>query len=158
MKTLIVYYSRTGTTRKVAELLREKLQGDVEELIDHKDRSGAVGWMMAGKDAMKKVKASIGDLKSDAAGYDLVVVGTPVWAGTMAAAVRTFMESYRGKLPKVAFFTTQGGAQRQRVFEDLKEIAGSEPVAELMLRTAAVKKGEHTGMIEEFIDTLQSKI
>jgi flavodoxin len=43
MKTLVVYYSRTGTTRKVAEAIAGILRCDIEEVVDTKKRSGILG-------------------------------------------------------------------------------------------------------------------
>ena len=54
MKTLVVFYSRTGTTKKVGENIAKILKCDSEEIFDTKDRMGVVGYMQAGKDAMFK--------------------------------------------------------------------------------------------------------
>ena len=53
MKTLIVYYSRTGLTKKIATHISETLKADIDEIIDTKKRSGAIGYMSGGRDAMK---------------------------------------------------------------------------------------------------------
>ncbi|MBE3088681.1 MAG: flavodoxin family protein, partial [Actinobacteria bacterium] len=42
---LVVYYSRTGTTRKVAEYITKQLGADMEEIIDMKKRSGIWGFL-----------------------------------------------------------------------------------------------------------------
>ena len=57
MKTLVVLYSRTGTTKKVGEEIAAALKADVEEIIDTKKRSGPIGYVQAGRDAMKKKKS-----------------------------------------------------------------------------------------------------
>ena len=44
MRSLVVYYSRTGVTKKVAEAISRKLGSDVEEIIDQRDRSGPKGY------------------------------------------------------------------------------------------------------------------
>ena len=50
-KTLVAYYSRTGTTKKVGEAIAKALKADIDEIIDLKKRSGAIGWVVSGKDA-----------------------------------------------------------------------------------------------------------
>jgi len=47
MKTLVVYYSRTGKTKFVAEKIAVELKADVEEVVDLKSRSGRFGFLKA---------------------------------------------------------------------------------------------------------------
>ncbi|HBP51341.1 TPA: flavodoxin, partial [Candidatus Shapirobacteria bacterium] len=54
MKTLVVFYSRTGNTRRMGELIAQKLHADIDEIIDQKSRSGIIGWILSGRDAMKE--------------------------------------------------------------------------------------------------------
>jgi hypothetical protein len=49
MKTLVVYYSRTGNAKFVAETAAKELGADVEEIVDRKSRAGPLGWVSAGK-------------------------------------------------------------------------------------------------------------
>lgn len=53
---LVVYYSRTGATRKVAEYITKQLGADMEEIIDMKKRSGIWGFLIGGRDALRKKK------------------------------------------------------------------------------------------------------
>jgi flavodoxin len=48
-KVLVVYYSRTGATRTLAEALAKALQADIEPIIDRKNRSGIFGYRVASK-------------------------------------------------------------------------------------------------------------
>jgi len=52
MKSLVVYYSRTGNAKFVAETVAAELGSDVEEVVDLTGREGKLGWMSAGRDAM----------------------------------------------------------------------------------------------------------
>jgi hypothetical protein len=79
MKPLVVYHSRTGTTKQIAEALAQSLNCDSEELIDTKKRSGPLGLMSAGKDAKAKKLITLADIKHDPSPYDLVVLGMPIW-------------------------------------------------------------------------------
>ena len=53
MKPLVVFYSRTGTTKKVGEALVDLLQCDNEELIDTKKRTGPLGFLQSERDAAR---------------------------------------------------------------------------------------------------------
>lgn len=128
-KVLVVYYSRTGNTKKVAEDLATALGADIEQLIDKKDRSGAGGYLKAGRDASKNSLTEIGPVKTDASRYDLVVIGTPVWAWNMTPAVRTYITANKALLKKIAVFTTAGGTKPEKIVAKIEELAGQKAMA-----------------------------
>jgi flavodoxin len=56
MKPLVVFYSRTGTTKKVAAVISDYLNGTLKEIVDTVDRSGISGYAAAREDAVWKKK------------------------------------------------------------------------------------------------------
>ena len=81
MKKLVVFYSRSGNTQKVALEIARSLRADVDEIIDLKDRTRKIiGWLIAGKDASQKKLTEI-KFKKDPKNYDLVIIGTPIGPG-----------------------------------------------------------------------------
>ena len=91
MKTLVVYYSRTGTTKKVAETISSMIESDIERIIDTKKRAGPFGGLAAAKDAILKRLTKIEATKNDPSDYDLVIIGTPIWVGAMSAPIRSYI-------------------------------------------------------------------
>ena len=63
LKTLVVYYSRTGNARFVAQTIAAEVGADIEEVIDQKKRSGPIGFFTGGSDARrgKETKISAND-------------------------------------------------------------------------------------------------
>ena len=59
MKTVILYYSRTRKTAKVAKTLAEEIKADSIEIIDLKDRMGAINYLSSIIDALRENKTSI---------------------------------------------------------------------------------------------------
>jgi len=155
MKTLVVFYSRTGTTRKVAEKLSAALAADLEEIIDKDKRSGVLGYLRSGRDAIKKTQAKIELVKNDPAVYDLIIVGTPVWIGTMAAAVKTYLSANKDKIKKAAFFSTQGSSSDQRVFSEMEKVFGRSAVASQKFVAKEVWAGNADAAIENFASQLK---
>lgn len=155
MKILIVYYSRTGVTKKVAEILQQKLNCDSEEIISVKDRKGPIGYMISGREAMQGTLAEIKPIISNPADYELVIVGTPVWAFTMSSPTRTFLTEQKDKLKKVAFLVTMGGSGQEKTYKKMAEIIGQQPIATLDLKTEEVVKGKAEERINEFVRKLQ---
>lgn len=154
MKTLIVFYSRSGNTRKVAQAIAAKLGADLEEIIDPKDRSGALGWMAAGKDATFKSATPIKPVEKDPGLYDRVIVGTPVWAFTMASPVRTYLTQHGKGIKQAAFFCTLGGSGDKRTFEDMQGLCGKEPLATAAILEKDIKKDSFGPAIETFVQKL----
>ena len=156
MKTLIIYFSRTGVTKKVAEILKEKLGADIETIDCRANYKGIIGYLRAGREGMKRLTPEINPLKSQPADYDLVIVGTPVWGFTMSSPVRSFLGKYKSRIKRAAFFRTQGGTGAEKIFKEMAEILGQEPAAELVLLTKEVISGQAGEKIEKFINVCYS--
>lgn len=153
MKILIVYYSRTHTTQKVAETMHMLLggQADIEELVDLTSRIGGPGYLRGGRDVIFKRQTRIEPAQHNPQEYDLIIIGTPVWVGSMSLAINEYLKQFPRYLKQVAFFTTQGDPQRQRVFDDLRRATRKEPVAELMLTTDEVVQNRYREKLDDFV-------
>lgn len=156
MKTLIVYYSRTGLTKKVALKLGAELSADTEEIIDKKDRSGALGYMLSGREALKKTLAEIEAPKINSGDYDLVIIGTPVWAYSMSSAVRTYLTEQSGRLKSVAFFATHGSDGGERAIRLMEELSGQPAKASLVITSKEVTQDNYQAKLKQFIDALKN--
>ncbi|MGZ4932056.1 MAG: flavodoxin family protein [Halobacteriota archaeon] len=159
MKVLVVFYSRTGTTKRVGEALAEMLDCDSEELLDTQKRSGPLGVMMAGRDARAKKLTTLAGIKHDPALYDLVILGTPIWAYTLSSAVRTFITTNKSKFKQVAFFCTQGTqgcTESQQVFAEMEALCDRHPVNTLALNNTEVERGAYQDKLRQFADELQA--
>ena len=76
MKTLVVFYSRTGNNKKIAEELAKATKADIDEIVDKKNRKGRLNWLRAGRDSMNKKTTEI-ESKKNPNDYDLIVLCTP---------------------------------------------------------------------------------
>jgi flavodoxin len=123
-RILVVYYSLAGNTARVARDLAARLDADVESIEDKRPRTGFVGHVLAACDAVRKASAPIAPIKRDPAEYALTIVGTPVWVGQMAPAVRSYLQQVSGKLGPVAFFNTSGDTNIEKILPSL-ELAGN---------------------------------
>jgi flavodoxin len=149
MKALVAYYSKTASTKKLAEEIAKNLKADIDEIIDKKSRSGPIGFLTAGRDAMNKKETEI-ETKKDPEKYDLVVIGTPVWAGNVTPAVRTYVTKHKFK--KVAFFCTFGGSENKTFAE--MQLISKKPVATLGLKGTDVKNEKTKEEVKRFCKEL----
>jgi flavodoxin len=150
MKSIVVFYSRTGTTRQIGEALARLLACDYEELVDTKKRSGPLGFVAAGRDAQAKKMTTLADIKHDPALYDLVILGTPVWGGTLSSAVRTYISANKSKFKRVAFFCTLGGTESKHLFDEMEALCEQHPVDILAVSQQEVKKEAYQGKLRQF--------
>jgi flavodoxin len=157
MKTLIVYYSRTGMTKKVALKLAGELgmDVDIEELVDKNKRSGVVGYLMSGRDAMQKKLTTIEPLRYNPAEYDLVILGTPTWAYAMACAMRTYLTDHTGEIKQAAFFATNGSDGGDKAIKQMAELSGLKARAELVLTSKEASQDNYPEKLKEFISLLK---
>lgn len=156
MKTLIVYYSRTGTTKKIAEAIAQKIGADtiIEEIKDTVDRAGAKGYLISGRDATLRRLTTLQPAKYNPADFDLVIIGTPIWSWNLSAPVRTYVTEHGPKFKKVAFFCTMGGSGDERAFKEMAEIIGKKPTITLALKTREVIGMKFLEKIADFASKL----
>jgi flavodoxin len=155
MKCLVVYYTRTGKTKFVAEAIAAQLGADLEEIIDVKKRGGAIGWINGGKDASRKSLTEIAPTQKTTGDYDLVVIGTPIWAWSPTPAFRTYVSknSLAGK--KVALFYTFDSDPKgasEKIHEILPNV---EIIGELPLKDPFKNKDEAEKKVAEWCQTLK---
>ncbi|MDH5683274.1 MAG: hypothetical protein OEZ20_02280 [candidate division WOR-3 bacterium] len=158
MKILITYYSRTGVNESVCKSLQSKLDCDIEPIIDTKNRKGLWGLLICGFDATFKKMSKIGAIEKDPGNYDLVIVSTPIWAGTITPAIRTYVFENKDKFKKVAFVSVSGsGEENKKVLPDFESLANKKVITSLLLRRWAVRKGTHQEKVESFVKEILSQ-
>lgn len=126
MKTLVAYFSATGTTEAVAKDLAEVTGGTLYEIkpevrytaadLDWRDKTSRSSVEMQDKNSRP---AFVKDLK-DAESYDRIFIGFPVWWYTAPTIINTFIEEYGFEGQTVVFFATSGGSTIDKANMDFK--------------------------------------
>lgn len=156
MKILIAYYSRTNFTKKLAEELALSLGAELEEVVDLKDRRGALGFVKAGKDAVQKNLTEIKPTTKKVSDYDLLIIATPVWVGTMASAVRTFLTEEKDNIKRLACLATQGGKDLQKVFGEIEKVIGKKSEVNEFFVTKEIAQEKYRDKFDEFVKKIKS--
>ncbi len=124
MKSVILYYSRTGKTRFLAEKLGDELGADLVEIRDLKKRAGVLGFLGGVRDAHLGLKTEVAPSSFDTSDYELVIFGTPVWAYSPTPAISTFLDKCNLVNKKVILFVTSRGVGYRRAINILKDVVG----------------------------------
>ncbi len=122
MKKLIIYYSLEGSTKAIGEVIAKTIQGDVLELKPKKDikSKGLMKYIIGGKKAVMKEETDLYPLEKDPNEYDVIFIGTPVWAGTFAPSIRSFFNKVQLKNKKLALFCCHNGG-KGNTFDNMKK-------------------------------------
>jgi flavodoxin len=157
MKTLIVYYTRTGNTKKIAETIQQHITGDIEEIIDTKNRKGLLGYLRSGRQALAKKLADINEITHDLKAYDLIIIGTPIWVGTISSPIRTCIEHNKDDISQAAFFATSGGGNAKKLFDEMQQLLKKQPIAALSIRQKQLRKHTFEKDVKKFIEKIINK-
>jgi flavodoxin len=156
MNILIVFYSRTGTTKKIAEAISNTLQCNLEEIFDTKNREGTLGYLISGRDSMLKNLTMLKEIKNDPSLYDLIIIGTPIWFYNVSTPIRTYLIENKEKFKKVAFFCTEGSSGGDRAMKEMAKLCGQEPIGTLELKTKEIIQEKYSLKVKEFINKIKN--
>ncbi len=160
-RVLVVCYSWTGHTLKLARAIAQALapaSADLEVLHDVRPRNGWRDYLRSALEALRHRPADIVEPTHRSGPYDLVVVGTPVWAGNVASPVRNYLQQRHGRLPRLALFCTCGGSSQEKVLNDMATLAGTAPQATLALTEAQLNGPDMAPAVARFAEQLASPV
>jgi flavodoxin len=149
MKALVIYYSRSSVTKKVAQTISEQINADIEEIVDTEQRGGIIGFIKSGFQAVYDKLTKIQDIKSNLDDYDLVILGTPVWAGKPSTPATTFIKKYHTKIKNLAVFITHRSPNNnfQGAIDFIENAAGKKAVKALSVPSNIVKNSNFSNVI-----------
>ena len=134
-KKLVAYFSASGTTRKIAEMIAQAAEADLYEITPKQPYSKAdLNWMdkksrSSVEMSDKKFRPEITDTDAQIDGYDEVILGFPIWWYVAPTIINTFLESYDFSGKKIVLFATSGGSGFGNT---VKELTPSAPEAEFV--------------------------
>ena len=125
-KTLVAYFSATGTTRKVAKNLASALNADIYEITPKELYTDAdLNWHDKNSRSSVEMrdKSSRPEMKDDnfsTDDYDTVYLGFPIWWYVAPTIVNTFLEKHDFSNKTIILFATSGGSRFGKTVENLK--------------------------------------
>lgn len=130
-KVLVLYYSQTSNTKKVAQEIATKLDADIEEIVPVKPYDGDFGATIArcNEERQQGVTPEIKPIAADLSKYETIFIGFPVWFGTFAPPVGTFLDQVDLSGKKIVPFCTFGSGGLD---SSVKNMAEKQPKAEIL--------------------------
>lgn len=126
-KILVVYYSRTGSTREIAGQIHSVVGGGMVELetVNPYPAEYRATTEQAKKELQSGYKPPLKTRIADMAAYDTILVGSPCWWGTFATPVWTFLSGYDFSGKTMAPFMTHLGSGLGHCESDLARLCPS---------------------------------
>lgn len=106
MSRCVIYHSHTGVTRSLAQKIKAACGADLIEVMPKKTYNRVSLYTLGMVRAIKGDKDPIEQKKIDVTGYDLLILGTPVWAGKPTPAFNSALTSLKGAEGKKAIVLT----------------------------------------------------
>jgi flavodoxin len=151
---LVVHYSLSGTTAKVASEIAAGLDADSAAIADVVQRQGPFKFVRA---VLESVACGLPTVSApvNASDYSLVVLGTPVWAGSMASPMRSFLVAHQRELRQVACFCTMAGHGEKGTLREMAALCRKEDVPSFACTVGEVRAGRHRERLDEFVRALR---
>ena len=144
--TLVAYFSASGTTRKIAEMIAEVGDFSLYEITPKElYTSDDLNWMnkksrSSVEMSNKKIRPEITDTDAHIKEYDTIILGFPIWWYVAPTIVNTFLEKYDFSGKKIVLFATSGGSGFGNTVKELKPSAPGAEIVEGKLLNRANKQ------------------
>lgn len=145
-KKLVAFFSASGTTKKIAEMIAEAADADLYEITPKEAYTKAdLNWMdkksrSSVEMADKKIRPEIVDDNKDLSGYDEIILGFPIWWYVAPTIVNTFLEAHDFSGKKIVLFATSGGSGFGNTVKELQPSAPNAQIVEGRLLNRADKQ------------------
>lgn len=163
MKAAVVFYSLTGNTRWAAQEIAKSLEGDLIEIRPENayPDKGFKKFFWGGKSAVMKETPALLPYAFQAEKYGLVVLCTPLWAGTMSPPIRAFLAeneaAIREREKDLAALICCSGGGTEKAFQRIEALAGGHALkAKAVLIDPKDRPGEENKKrLDAFCQTLK---
>lgn len=132
MKTLIVYYSYEGNCEAISKAIQEEKGADVLCIEPQKEKKtkSLFRFVWGGMQVYMTKKPELKPYKIDLNEYDTIFIGSPVWFGTYAPPINTFLLENEMKNKNIGIFICSGNNKRNTFVNFEKALAGNNIIGE----------------------------
>ena len=156
-KALVAYFSATGVTKRIAEMLADSIDAKVFEIVPHELYTKAdLDWTdnksrstveMQNRDCRPKIESRVHNIEQ----YDVVFVGFPIWWYREPSIMDTFIESHNFDGKIIVPFATSGGSPIADSYKGIQNLAPKAKVEKGKLFQAGVSMEELKKWAEKYL-------
>ena len=120
MKSLVVYYSLTGKTKLVSQVMAEALNATLLEIRETKPRKlGPLVYLLGGFAAITNRGSKIDPIDVDFKQYEPIFIGSPIWASRPVPAINSFIYQTNFEGRSIIPFFTMGGDNSEKALANI---------------------------------------
>jgi hypothetical protein len=149
-KILVVVYSYTGTSRRVADLLCSQQGWPMAEIVATRPRAGVLGNLQCLLDSVFRRHPPIRYEGPHTRDFDAVVLVSPIWGERLAGPMRSFVRTRRNHMPDVAVVSVMGGHGAPNAVAEISHLIGRSPILDAAFTTREVESGSFATRLEAF--------
>lgn len=155
--TLLIYFSRSGTTERLASQLAAKLGADLELVKPHVSYKGMGGYLRGIWHSLLRRRPAV-ERGRDPGNYANVIIGSPIWAGRLSAPMRGYLAQVRGRIgPAAAFWVSGSGNAYKTVAAEIEQLTGRALLATASLGQREVGTAAADAKLETMAQALRTR-
>jgi flavodoxin len=156
MKTAVIYYSYDGNCTFAAEQIAASLKADLVpvQTVDQKKRRGFIKMLWGVSQIMSGKLPPLKPVNFDAAAFDLIILGSPVWASSPAPAMKAFLSQTKFSGKKIALFMCHAGGMGDAMNKFKSMLKDNTIVSEIDFSGLLKNQEKAKQQIEEWVKTL----
>ncbi len=162
-RILVVYHTSSGNTERVAQAIAQALGADLERIREVKPRPvdikgkglknfGNMGRVVFGGFGKKVV--DIHPPEHNPAEYDLLILGTPVYASSLPMPTRAYLQAHADDIRQAAFFCTGESPKNKEIFNLMEDALCQAPVAAVAFHAPAIREDDFAAQVDHLIEQL----
>lgn len=132
-KSIVIFYTWAGHTKEMVKIIAAQTDADILEVLPVTPYSTNYGTVV--DQAKKEINAGfhppIKKMDYDLSAYDVVYIGTPIWWGTMAPPIATFLSENDLSGKTVMPFSTHGGGGKGHSDKDIAKLCPNATVLDM---------------------------
>ena len=149
-KILVVVYSHTGASRRLAELLASLQQWTLAEVRDVQPRAGSAGTWRCFLDSLLQRRPKIRYDGPNPRSFDAVVLVSPIWVGRLAGPMRSFVAEHRASLREVVVVSVMGERGAANAVAEVSRLIVRAPIFDAAFKTREIEDGSFAARLQAF--------
>jgi flavodoxin len=154
-KSLVAYFSASGTTAGKAKALAEAAGADLYEIKPEKAYTKSdLNWMnplsRSSREMKKGIKPALADTDANIEAYDVIFVGFPIWWYVAPTIINSFLEAYDFSGKRIVLFATSGGSGFGKAVQNLQPSAPTAEIVEGRILNGSPSSDELKAFSEDY--------
>lgn len=155
--TLVVYFSRSGVTERLASQLASRLGADLEVIRTNESYTGVRGYLKGVWQSLLRRMPAV-SRGTDPAGYTNVIVCSPIWVGHLSAPMHSYLARFGAGIgPLAAIWVSGGGAAYKNVATEIERLTGHALLASSSFGEREVGTPAANAKLEALVQTLHTR-